>query len=330
MPPRPGGAARSRRTPGATSIVDHELGRLDDLAAELPRRRRSPASPATCSTTWGSRATPTTTATPELAARRGARPPPRHPDHAGRGGDRGGPAARASTWSASGCPGTSSCARPPTPTVFVDPFHRSVLDRDGLREAVLDRSTATRRGSRTATSTRSDPGDRRPHAHQPPAVVRRPAATGPAALWAQCLRVLVPGTTGAATAANWPAMLAANGRFDAAAIELDAIADRGRGRPRPSRRPGHARQAQLRRPERAICLRARSTDGTRPGCARIGDVIDRDLKRSLGQMMKGVQVVGAAHGGWCAAYMQPLGLPGQLRGAGPDGVGVAASTTPTR
>jgi flavin reductase (DIM6/NTAB) family NADH-FMN oxidoreductase RutF len=31
-------------------------------------------------------------------------------------------------------------------------------------------------------------------------------------------------------------------------------------------------------------------------------VIDRDLKRSLGQMMKGVQVVGAAHGGVVRAY----------------------------
>jgi flavin reductase (DIM6/NTAB) family NADH-FMN oxidoreductase RutF len=31
-------------------------------------------------------------------------------------------------------------------------------------------------------------------------------------------------------------------------------------------------------------------------------VIDRDLKRSLGQMMKGVQVVGAAHGGLRRAY----------------------------
>lgn len=31
-------------------------------------------------------------------------------------------------------------------------------------------------------------------------------------------------------------------------------------------------------------------------------MIDRDLKRSLGQMMKGVQVVGAAHGGVVRAY----------------------------
>ena len=31
-------------------------------------------------------------------------------------------------------------------------------------------------------------------------------------------------------------------------------------------------------------------------------MIDRDLKRSLGQMMKGVQVVGAAHGGLSRAY----------------------------
>lgn len=31
-------------------------------------------------------------------------------------------------------------------------------------------------------------------------------------------------------------------------------------------------------------------------------MIDRDVKRSLGQMMKGVQVVGAAHGGLVRAY----------------------------
>jgi flavin reductase (DIM6/NTAB) family NADH-FMN oxidoreductase RutF len=33
-----------------------------------------------------------------------------------------------------------------------------------------------------------------------------------------------------------------------------------------------------------------------------GAVIDRDLKRSLGQMIKGVQVVGARHGGQVRAY----------------------------
>ena len=34
----------------------------------------------------------------------------------------------------------------------------------------------------------------------------------------------------------------------------------------------------------------------------MGTVIDRDLKRSLGQMVKGVQVVGAAHDGTVRAY----------------------------
>jgi hypothetical protein len=43
------------------------------------------------------------------------------------------------------------------------------------------------------------------------------------ALWAQCLRVLVPGTT-VQDRRQLAAMLAANGRFDAAARELDAIA----------------------------------------------------------------------------------------------------------
>ena len=51
-------------------------------------------------------------------------------------------------------------------------------------------------------------------------------------LWAQCLRVLVPGTT-VQDRRQLAAMLAANGRFDAAAVELEAIADRGRRRPRP-------------------------------------------------------------------------------------------------
>ena len=37
-------------------------------------------------------------------------------------------------------------------------------------------------------------------------------------------------------------------------------------------------------------------------CASIVGVIDRDTKRSLGQMMKGVQVVGAAHDGVSRAY----------------------------
>jgi hypothetical protein len=48
------------------------------------------------------------------------------------------------------------------------------------------------------------------------------------ALWAQCLRVLVPGAT-VQDRRQLAAMLAANGRFDAAAQELEAIADDGVG-----------------------------------------------------------------------------------------------------
>jgi len=48
------------------------------------------------------------------------------------------------------------------------------------------------------------------------------------ALWAQCLRVIVPGAT-AEDRRELAALLAANGRFDAAAEELDAIADDGWG-----------------------------------------------------------------------------------------------------
>ena len=36
--------------------------------------------------------------------------------------------------------------------------------------------------------------------------------------------------------------------------------------------------------------------------SQTGAMIDRDLKRCLGQMMKGVQVVGAAHDGVVRAY----------------------------
>jgi hypothetical protein len=48
------------------------------------------------------------------------------------------------------------------------------------------------------------------------------------ALWSQCLRVLVPGTT-VTDRRQLAAMLAANGRFDSAAQELDAIAEEGIG-----------------------------------------------------------------------------------------------------
>ena len=163
----------------------------------------------------------------QLAARRRARPASRHPDHAVRGADRGGPAARRR-------PGRRGHARalPRALGRRPRPVRRPVPPGGarprGLREAVRDpaRSQGAVRGS--LPRPRRAPGGHRPHAHQPAAVLRRPAATGPAALWAQCLRVLVPGTT-VQDRRQLAAMLAANGRFDAAAIELDAIAAEGGG-----------------------------------------------------------------------------------------------------
>jgi regulator of sirC expression with transglutaminase-like and TPR domain len=113
------------------------------------------------------------------------------------------------------------------PDVFVDPFWRVRLDRHGCEKlfralhgpkakledrflepvgnrAILARVLTNLRRSFTGV------GDR----------------TG--ALWAQCLRVLVPGAT-AEDRRELAALLAANGRFDAAAEELDAIADDGWG-----------------------------------------------------------------------------------------------------
>lgn len=63
------------------------------------------------------------------------------------------------------------------------------------------------------------------------------------ALWAQCLRVLVPGTT-VGDRRQLAALLAANGRFDAAATELDALAEEGLGGER-DRRAAAAMRAKL-------------------------------------------------------------------------------------
>ena len=59
-------------------------------------------------------------------------------------------------------------------------------------------------------------------------------------------------------------------------------------------------------------------------------VIDPALKRCLGQMIKGVQVVGAHHDGADPGLLLALGQPGQLRRTDRDGLGVAAVTTRTR
>ncbi|HEY3141678.1 MAG TPA: transglutaminase-like domain-containing protein [Acidimicrobiales bacterium] len=113
------------------------------------------------------------------------------------------------------------------PDLFVDPFWRVRLDRRGceklfrglhgpnarLEERFLEPVGTRAILARMLTNLRrsyAGVGDR----------------TG--ALWAQCLRVLVPGAT-AGDRRELAALLAANGRFDAAAEELDAIADDGWG-----------------------------------------------------------------------------------------------------
>jgi regulator of sirC expression with transglutaminase-like and TPR domain len=113
------------------------------------------------------------------------------------------------------------------PGVFVDPFWRVQLDRAGceklfralhgekakLEERFLEPVGTRATLARVLTNLRrsfTGVGDRS------------------GALWAQCLRVLVPGAT-AGDRRELAALLAANGRFDAAAEELDAIADDGWG-----------------------------------------------------------------------------------------------------
>ena len=111
--------------------------------------------------------------------------------------------------------------------VFVDPFHRTVLDREGCEKLFA---------SLHGASARFEPGFLDPVG--PRAVIARMLTNlqrsyvgrgdRAGALWAQCLRVLVPGTT-VQDRRQLAAMLAANGRFDAAAVELDAIASSGGG-----------------------------------------------------------------------------------------------------
>lgn len=111
--------------------------------------------------------------------------------------------------------------------VFVDPFHRQVLDRAGCA-----RLFATLHGP----TARFDPaylapvGPRAVLARMLTNLQRSYVGRGDraGALRAQCLRVLVPGAT-VHDRRQLATMLAANGRLDAAAIELDAIAEEGAG-----------------------------------------------------------------------------------------------------
>ncbi|HZA75268.1 MAG TPA: transglutaminase-like domain-containing protein [Acidimicrobiales bacterium] len=111
--------------------------------------------------------------------------------------------------------------------VFVDPFHRVRLDREGC-EALF----AKLHGSKARFEPRflEPVGPRATMARMVTNLQRSFVGQGDraGALWAQCLRVLVPGAT-VTDRRQLAAMLAANGRFDAAAQELDAIAEEGLG-----------------------------------------------------------------------------------------------------
>jgi regulator of sirC expression with transglutaminase-like and TPR domain len=110
---------------------------------------------------------------------------------------------------------------------FLDPFHQALLDRDGCAALF-----AKVHGSNAPFDDRFlDPvGPRAVLARMLTNLQRSFVGRGDraGALWAQCLRVLVPGAT-VGERRRLAAMLAANGRFDAAALELDAIAEDGVG-----------------------------------------------------------------------------------------------------
>jgi regulator of sirC expression with transglutaminase-like and TPR domain len=126
-----------------------------------------------------------------------------------------------------GLPGHFLVRSADDPDLFIDPFHQAILDRAGCEKLFV---------SLHGTRARFDPaflapvGPRATLARMLTNLQRSFAGRGDraGALWAQCLRVLVPGTT-ALERRRLAALLAANGRFDAAATELDAIAEDGAG-----------------------------------------------------------------------------------------------------
>ena len=128
------------------------------------------------------------------------------------------------------------------PEAFADPFHQRLLDRRGC-EALF----RTVHGPKPAFDERflAPVGPRAVLARMLTNLQRSFVGKGDraGALWAQCLRVLVPGTT-VADRRQLAAMLAANGRFDAAALELEAIADDGDGGAR-DRHAARALRARL-------------------------------------------------------------------------------------
>ncbi len=111
--------------------------------------------------------------------------------------------------------------------VFVDPFHQTQLDRAGC-EALFSKL----HGSKARFEPRflEPVGPRAVMARMLTNLQRSFVGRGDraGALWSQCLRVLVPGAT-VTDRRQLAAMLAANGRFDSAAQELEAIAEEGIG-----------------------------------------------------------------------------------------------------
>ncbi|HEY8526078.1 MAG TPA: transglutaminase-like domain-containing protein [Acidimicrobiales bacterium] len=113
------------------------------------------------------------------------------------------------------------------PEVFIDPFHRVQLNRSDCEKlfTVLHGSSA-----RFQERFLEPVGPRAIMARMVTNLQRSFVGQGDraGALWAQCLRVVVPGAT-VGDRRQLAALLAANGRFDAAAQELEAIADEGWG-----------------------------------------------------------------------------------------------------
>jgi regulator of sirC expression with transglutaminase-like and TPR domain len=126
-----------------------------------------------------------------------------------------------------GMPGHFLARADDDPDGFVDPFNQRRLDRAGCEE--LFRSVhghKPRFDSRFLAPVSPRAVVARMLTNLQRSFVGRGDRAG--ALWAQCLRVLVPGAT-VADRRQLAAMLAANGRFDAAALELEAVADDGEG-----------------------------------------------------------------------------------------------------
>lgn len=126
-----------------------------------------------------------------------------------------------------GMPGHFLVRSRTSPEVLVDPFHQTRLDLPGA-----ERLFRQVHGERARFDPRylAPVGPRAMLARVVTNLQRSYVGRGDraGALWAQCLRVLVPGAT-VADRRRLATLLAANGRFDAAAVELDALATEGLG-----------------------------------------------------------------------------------------------------